>query len=371
VVGSTATAHRLLPERLGLKNGEVLEALEDSRGTTWYLTLLGTAREANGRLERIPPFGHSAPASVRIHEDVHGTIWIAKTNGLFRVTSTGLELVAPDMEVMSLFNDRDGNLWVGTWNDGLYRFKEAAVRMFTTADGLPGNAIANVIEAQDGTIWAAANCGGIARWDGRRFQAVPSGSTDRCVFALAEDSNHDLWVGTAMSGALRYRHGDFDQFSRNVGLPDVEVMDILHARDGSLWFGTRRGGISRLKDGRFRTLTTADGLPADTITRAVQDNDGVIWVGTSGGIARLVNERFEAVSRIPETYAFPVGADRDGGFYVTYRAGGGNVTSRIDRAGHATAGTVDRRADVCARVAGTVVASTSARRARRSRNVFR
>jgi signal transduction histidine kinase len=101
-------------------------------------------------------------------------------------------------------------------------------------------------------------------------------------------------------------------------------------------FGTRRGGISRLKEGRFRSFTTADGLPANTITRAVQDGDGVIWVGTSEGIARLVNARFETVSLIPKTDAFPVGGDRDGGFYVTYRAGGGNVTSRIDRAGHAT-----------------------------------
>src|SRR5258705_2238768 len=139
-----------------------------------------------------------------------------------------------------------------------------------------------------------------------------------------------------MSGALRYRNGVFDQFSRSEGLPDIEVMHILHARDGSLWFGTRRGGISRFKEGRFRTFTTADGLPANTITRAIQDGDGVIWVGTSEGIARLVSERFETVSLIPKIDAFPVGGDRDGGFYVTYRAGGGNVTSRIDRAGHAT-----------------------------------
>jgi signal transduction histidine kinase/ligand-binding sensor domain-containing protein len=336
VAGSTATPHRLRPEQLGVKDGEVLEALEDSHRTTWYLTLHGLAREADGRLERIPPYGPGGLAAVRIHEDRHGTIWIAKTTGLFRVTSTGLELAAPDLEVMSLFNDRDGNLWVGTWNDGLYRFTEAAVRMFTTADGLPNNSIGTVLEAHDGTIWAGANCGGIARLDGRRFQAVTGRVPDGCAFGLAEDSHHDLWVATPTSGALRYRNGVFEQFSRSEGLPDVEVMHILAARDGSLWFGTRRGGISRFKEGRFRTFTTADGLPANTITRAVQDGDGVIWVGTSEGIARLVHERFETVSLTPKTYAFPIGGDRDGGFYVTYRAGGGNVTRRLDRSGTAT-----------------------------------
>jgi signal transduction histidine kinase/ligand-binding sensor domain-containing protein len=337
IVGSTVTQKRLVPGRLGVKDGDIFQVLEDSHGTTWYMTTQGVARETNGQLQRIAPYGPDSPSAVLAHEDAHGRIWITKEQGLFRVTSTGLEPIEPAITVLDFLNDRDSNLWVGTLDDGLYQFKEAAVRMFTTADGLPGNTIAKVIEAHDGAIWASAFCGGIARFDGRRFQAFgrKNGLSDECVFGLAEDSHHDLWVGTTVAGAFRYRNGVFEQSLQNAGLHDA-VYDILHARDGSIWLGTRLEGVSRLKEEQLRVFTTADGLPSNLITRVIEDRSGVIWVGTQQGVARLVNGRFETVSFTEKTHAVPVGEDRDGGFYVTYRADHGTVTTRIDPEGNAT-----------------------------------
>src|SRR5262249_40159531 len=150
IVGSTVTLRKLLPGRLGVKNGDIIEVLVDSRGTTWYLTTWGVAREVNGRLERLEPHGPPRAAATPADEDAHGRVWLGTDDGLFRANSTGLEPVAPGILIMDFLNDRDGNLWVGTYGDGLYRFKEAAVRMFTTADGLPGNTILKVLEMHDG-----------------------------------------------------------------------------------------------------------------------------------------------------------------------------------------------------------------------------
>jgi signal transduction histidine kinase/ligand-binding sensor domain-containing protein len=337
IADSTVRQPQALSTQLGVSNGDIIDAMQDSHGGRWYVTPLGVAREFNGQLERIAPYGPNQPVPFHVHEDAHGQIWVAKDTGLFRLTPEGFELVAPGMQVRDLFNDRDGNLWVGTYGDGLHRIKAGAVRMFTTADGLPGSNIMRLLEAHDGTIWAGANCGGIARFDGRRFHAISrqEGLSNACVVGLAEDSNRDLWIGTS-AGAFKYRNGAFDLFAKADGLPDQRITHILHARDGSLWFGTLRGGLARLSHGTLRTFTTADGLPANNVTRTIQDRAGVIWAGTSQGIARLVDERFEAVSNIPGTNAFPIGADRDGGVYVTHRTGKGNVTNRIDRAGSAT-----------------------------------
>jgi ligand-binding sensor domain-containing protein len=87
------------------------------------------------------------------------------------------------MQVRSLFSDRDGNLWVGTNGDGLYRFKDRTVRMFTTEDGLPNNVLMTVIGAHDGSVWTGANCGGLSRFDGTRFQTFneQSGLLNSCV----------------------------------------------------------------------------------------------------------------------------------------------------------------------------------------------
>src|SRR5262249_11689286 len=137
-------------------------------------------------------------AAYLIHEDAEGAMWIGKEEGLFRATSDGVKMIAPGMPVRSFFTDRDGGVWVGTNGDGLYRFKRSRVRMFTKADGLPGNVITTVITARDGSLWVGANCGGLSRFDGLRFQTYneQNGLLNSCVFAIAEDAHADLWIGT-------------------------------------------------------------------------------------------------------------------------------------------------------------------------------
>ena len=329
IAGSEIIAHPELAEKLGVKDNEIYDVLKDSHGVTWWLTALGVVRETNGRFEKLGTYARPRHAAVRAYEDAQGTIWFAKDEGLFRATPSGLELVTAGMEVRDFYSDRDGQLWIGTNGEGLYRFKESAVRMFTTDDGLPGKLIMTVLAARDGTIWTGANCGGISRFDGKRFQTLneKDGLVNSCVFALAEDANGDLWIGTWGGGAFHYHNGAFTQYSKSQGLADV-VNNIVVAHDGSVWFGTG-AGASRLKDGQIRTFTTADGLSSNSIARIFQDRAGVIWIGTRRGLDRMVGDRFENAGFVPKMFILPMGEDRDGGFYLAVDNNPEQVTRRI------------------------------------------
>src|SRR5262249_22726998 len=153
----------------------------------------------------LDPSGPTGRNAFRSYEDTQGNVWVAKADGLFRATAAGLERVIPKIEVRSLFSERDGTLWVGTNGDGIYRYKDRAARVFTTADGLPNDVILTVLTRHDGSIWTGANCGGISRFDGTRFKTYSEadGLSNSCVFALAEDTRDDLWVGTWGGGAFR------------------------------------------------------------------------------------------------------------------------------------------------------------------------
>jgi signal transduction histidine kinase/ligand-binding sensor domain-containing protein len=328
--GSEVVPHPELPNKLG-KDNQLFQVMKDSRGNTWYCTGSGVLRETNGRVEKPGPFGPDGHSTLRAYEDAQGNVWIARHEGLFRATARDLEIVAPGMQIRYLFSDRDGNLWVATNGDGLYRFKDRAVRMFTTDDGLPNNVLMTVIAAHDGSIWTGANCGGLTRFDGTRFQTFneQSGLLNSCVWALAEDVNHDLWIGTWGGGAFRYHDGKFTQYSKSEGMADERVMSIVAARDGSVWFGTR-SGLTRLQNRQFRTYTTAEGLSKNLIMRVFEDRAGVIWVGSGEGVDRLVGDRFENLSSVPKQVAFPYGEDRDGGLYVSLSDV--SVTLRIDKA---------------------------------------
>ena len=265
--GARAVAHPEVAVQLGVKTDEVFHVLEDSHGVTWFCTSLGVARRIGGSIEKLQPYGPKGHGATRVYEDPHGNLWIARAEGLFRASATGMELVVPGMNVRCLYGDRDGDLWIGTNGDGLYRFKDRPVRIFTTADGLPNNAIMTVLASRDGMLWTGANCGGLSRFDGSSFRTYSEkdGLRNSCVYALAEDVNNDLWIGTWGGGVFRFRDDRFTQYSKDQGLASNVVTSIVPARDGSLWLATPEA-VSRMRNGRVRNYTTTDGLSSNHTT---------------------------------------------------------------------------------------------------------
>src|SRR6185369_9198958 len=89
-------------------------------------------------------------------------------------------------------------------------------------------------------------------------------------------------------GLVRFNGTSFTAFTVETGsLRDNEVWAIQEDDDGGLWIGTYGGGLTLLSKGRFRTFTTADGLPDDVIRRLDKDKEGNIWLTTSHGAARF------------------------------------------------------------------------------------
>jgi len=315
--GERAVPHPEVASQLDVKTDEVFHVLEDSHGVTWFCTRKGVARRTGGSLEKLPAYGPKDHGAFRAYEDPQGNMWFATTGGLFRATPSGLEIAVPGMNVRYMYGDRDGDLWIGTNGDGLIRFKDRAIRMFKTADGLPNNLIMTVLATREGSLWTGANCGGLSRFDGLRFRTYSEkdGLLNSCVFALAEDANYDLWIGTYGGGAFCFHDGRFTQYSKAQGLTSSVVKSIVAARDGSLWFATPEA-VSRMRNGQVRNYTTADGLSSNNAMSLYEDRDGNIWVGTVRGLDRLTGDRFVAVPSLPAVGVVPMGEDPSRGLYM-------------------------------------------------------
>lgn len=313
--GSRVVPHREIATQLGVKVNEIFHVFEDRHGVTWIATSLGIARRVGDSIEKLQPWGPNHEV-FRIYEDPQSNIWLAGNAGLLRATTAGMELVVKDMKVRCMYGDMDGNLWVGTNGEGVVRFKDRAVRMFTTADGLPGNLPMTVLTSHDGTLWTGFNCGGLTRFDGHSFHTYneKDGLLNSCVFTLAEDANHDLWIGTFGGGAFRFHNGSFTQYSKPQGLPNEVVLAILPTRDGSLWFVTA-AGLSRLRNGQVRNYNTTDGLSSNQVVSIFEDRRGRFWVGTALGMDRLEGERIVKVSSIPDDIVWPIEDDSSGALY--------------------------------------------------------
>ncbi|WP_448136325.1 hybrid sensor histidine kinase/response regulator [Stenotrophomonas rhizophila] len=164
----------------------------------------------------------------------------------------------------------------------------------TTADGLPSNAVHQVVQDRQGYLWFATD-DGLARFDGRTFRTWrrEQGLADSALLSLAVDRHDQLWMGTGY-GALMRMSADrsrIDGFGGNThpALAGVPISAVLPDTEGGVWFGTRGAGLFRLdRQQRLRQFLPTlrdDGVPAGDVGHLLVDARGVLWIGTPHGLA--------------------------------------------------------------------------------------
>ena len=330
--GARITRYPELPRQLGVQSDGIFQVHEDRNRVRWFCTSAGVARLVNGSFQKLAPYGNSGGrAAFRIYEDPQGSLWTNKGLELFRVSDKGVKGLALGVHARYMYVDTNGDLWVATNSEGLYRFTDRTFKMYTEADGLPSKIPMAVLATHDGTLWVGSNCGGLSRFDGKRFKTYSEkdGLLNSCVWSLAEDANHDLWIGTWGGGLFRFRNGRFTQYSTPQGLPSVVVLSLAAAQDGSLWIATTNG-LSHMQNERLHNYTRTDGLSSDRIITVVQDHTGGIWAATDVGVNHFVGDHFVPVWGAPEEGEVPYGPLKEDSFGNLYAFSVVNGISRIE-----------------------------------------
>ena len=115
-------------------------------------------------------------------------------------------------------HDRQGNLWVATLGEGLWRVRDAGaaspvIERTGLRTGLSSDAVQSVLEDRDGNIWAGTT-GGLHRFTQRKLTPI-----EDVGFVVAVESTGDrgMWAGTT-NGLLRFSHR-----LRSVGAPGIRA----------------------------------------------------------------------------------------------------------------------------------------------------
>ncbi len=215
--------------------------------------------------------------------------------------------------IFSMFQDRAGNLWVGTDNGvGKLTRRGGTFRHYRydplDSGGISHQRVRCVIRDSQGRLWIGTGGGGINRLDpgARSFTHYTAArgreAVDLTVNTLYEDSRGTIWAGT--NGGLKslpaggrrwidFIHDTRDTTSLSVG----GVWGILEDRSGVLWIALHKGGLSRLNaDGRTFTRYMHDpadpgSLGNDVVHALHEDREGNLWIGTEGGLDMLDRDR--------------------------------------------------------------------------------
>lgn len=281
---------------------QVVGALaEDDAGVIWAGTEDGLLRLAGDEVTLLHGAEGLTNTTVRALLTRGREVWVGTLDGgLFRYrdgtfTHFGEDQGLPEAAVWALAEAPDGKVWVGT-NHGMGLIEGEKIRIFTTADGLPHEKVYCVTVTPSGKVYAGTRLG-VARYSEGGFHALgtASGLPEISVYALAGDHSDNLWVGTNGEGLYR-----LDATGRGMGFPAAEdrapllVRSLATDREGGLLIGTSGDGLHRLSDGPITTWSTAEGLPGDKVYTVYEDRRSDLWVGTFGqGLVRFAKGRFE------------------------------------------------------------------------------
>ena len=293
-------------------HGGVLALLEDHEGTVWAggsgkICAIRSGKVAcqdtRGGAETGLNYRYGSHNVHSLYEDTDGRLWAETESGLWRWKPGPPQLYSPnpsDSQQTLVPGEHAASVIVGT-SSGLEQVTDNKVEGYDLP-GMQPFAPSKLLRDRDGALWIGTFDSGLLRvFHGTttRF-GLRNGLTGDLVTALFEDREGTIWVGTT-NGLDRFREPVVSTISGHQGLSSP-AWSVLAARDGSIWVGTLNG-LDRWNRGQMtvyraapaqsrRSSGEANGAAREILDAGLLDNNigslfedqrGRIWVTSQEG----------------------------------------------------------------------------------------
>ena len=182
--------------------------------------------------------------------------------------------------VTSLYTDRKGALWVGTYDRGIYRIDGDLVEHFDRTTGLSGDWILGIAGDREGDLWAVTTQGV------DRFAEAPVATVTVAEGLCSAEagsvaaSRDGIWTG-GDGGLTLYRDGGVTCFRSGRELPGSQVTSLFEDHAGRLWVGLDQS-LWVYEGGQFQQVTRQDARPIGLVTGINEDTEHRIWIAAAG-----------------------------------------------------------------------------------------
>ncbi|NDV57366.1 hybrid sensor histidine kinase/response regulator transcription factor [Bacteroides sp. 519] len=240
--------------------------------------------------------------------------------------------ILPKTTVKSLLEDDRGDIWIGTWDEGLYRYERKTNKYFryprlNSANGQ--NSAHYIFQDSQKNIWIGTWGGGLVllqdayqpdktTWVTYRYnENNPTGISDDIIYTLSEDINtHSLWVGTrkglsVLPLADNYKgtetFSNFYPTESDSSIASDEVASLMRDRQGLMWVGMIGGGINNVNTRKANfywdeLLEVKRMLKTTSVRSILLDDEGLLWLGIGSyglGVKNRQTGQFTYYTQMP------------------------------------------------------------------------
>jgi ligand-binding sensor domain-containing protein/signal transduction histidine kinase/DNA-binding response OmpR family regulator len=255
--------------------------------------------------------------------------------------------------ILSFYEDRNKNIWVGTFGDGIYMISNEKEKFIKIQQALYRESTVSLVSYygmcydHDGNLWLGTDGNGLYKKglfgsDIKRFTADGKRGSigDNAVISALCDSKGRLWFGTYSQGIYCYErnsdsfvHFKFKGDPKKMGGNDVRV--IFEDAKKNIWVGTNRGGLC-LIDHQTQTYSNRKNfkgiLSNGDIRSMIEDKEGNLWLGFYGdGLYRYNDGKNEITpffherdprGQLQNDIVFSLNTDRQGKLWIGTGGGG-------------------------------------------------
>jgi len=239
-----------------------------------------------------------------MYTDKKNSIWLGTETGMYIYSLSDQSLIhlqhefndpysIPDNAIHSIYQDREGGMWIGTFFGGVCYFAESYSHfekyypMIGKENSLGGKSISELCEDSDNNIWIATEDGGLNCFNPLQKKFTKDFIPANNVHALCFDNqNGKLWIGTFSKGLYTFepktgKMKNYRSTSLKNSLNNDNIYAIYKDSKANMWIGT--------VNGLFQYIPSMDGFEQiqdkninSQVNDIIEDTDGMLWFATLG-----------------------------------------------------------------------------------------
>lgn len=271
--------------------GEIKSLIKCQENLLWVVDTAGEVFTIHG--DTLSPMPQLKPLFkediLHVIGNIERAIYVALENGeVYRVDESGSHIIKLNEKpkagitgeiIHSLFADSQGFVWVLS-HDNLYRIQGTKVEEVNWSFSLNDYHVNDVFEDRDGDFWIGTYSGlSFLYQSAVGFMEYYEGDEAALTTSVVEDSKGNIWVGSDNMGLLMIKDHRLIKAPNSTSLPK-SIKTVIALKNGNLLIGGDEGLIEVKFDGsKFITIDKLSSQP----TRAVyEDNFEQLWINQSG-----------------------------------------------------------------------------------------
>lgn len=238
--------------------------------------------------------GLSSDQIQAVLEDRRENIWVGTELGLDRIyhTSNGqihIENQLKNMDVLDLFEDREGSIWIGTSSSGLKCLKETVFRTYTASDKESSDHFTSLLEDSKGNVWAGTRYGDLFLFRNDRFKRIQFETDifDKMMFTMTEDRQGCILFGTEHKGVFIYENERVRPYIVEDGPIAGTIVTLFEDNRSRLWVGQYGKQLGFYENGSYVPFLTNQEYPGKMVFSIIEDRENNLWIGGTEGVIFL------------------------------------------------------------------------------------